>query len=534
MIAASAAAQSLPGGLTDDPGVSTALYFDAVKGSTVHGGVPAGKAHSAGLAYSLASAPKHGQVTLSAGQPGNWVYQPEASFVGYDEFRVSLGEGPTTRTTRLVISLTEKPTRLTYFVDAARGKDTNPGSAKDPFATIQAAQNVTRPGDTVLIRNGTYQQTSNEGVLVITHSGLPGAMITYKAYPGEHPILHAATAWNHILVMASYVRIEGLEIAGNAAKVTQEDAAAVSERFIKGTANQSFGPETSAYETNGISIRPEAQNKPADQRIAPRHVEVVHTIVHDVQGGGLSAMWSDYLLFEKNVIHDTSYRAMYATSGISVLGAQNTDNESPSFKIFILGNLVYRNRTEVKWEHTKAMSDGNGIIIDSNRNKGDKVGPYAGRMLIANNVVYESGGAGIQVYSSDNVSVLHNTVVRNSLTPGLRYGQIWVHQASNVLIENNIAVAGTGDGSKINEAFKDTQNVVYDYNLYFGGNKPDLFGAHDKIADPHFLDEKTGNFHLDAASPAVGVGNPQFLIHDDFDGHVRPANAPVDAGAFQH
>ena len=44
-----------------------------------------------------------------------------------------------------------------------------------------------------------------------------------------------------------------------------------------------------------------------------------------------------------------------------------------------------------------------------------------------------------------------SAAARNSLTPGIHYGQIWVHKAPNVRVENNIAVAG--EGALINQAF---------------------------------------------------------------------------------
>ena len=95
---------------------------------------------------------------------------------------------------------------------------------------------------------------------------------------------------------------------------------------------------------------------------------------------------------------------MYATSGISLLGMQNTDFAEPLYKDFITDNTLNGNETKVVWAKIKKMSDGNGIILDSNRNENPAGEPYAGRILVANNIVALSGGAGIQVYASDNVT----------------------------------------------------------------------------------------------------------------------------------
>ena len=460
--------------------------------------------------------------------PGIWRYTPEPAFTGYDEFLLKTAEG---HVTRVVVIVRPVATRNTYYVDADRGSDRNPGTLAKPFASIQAAAEITGPGDTVLIRNGTYTETSGEAVLQVSRSGLPGAFITYKAYPGEHPVLHTAAAWNIVLITASYIRIEGLEIEGNAKNVSIEDAAKVADRFMKGAQFESFGPETSAFETNGVFIRPANQKAAMDKRIAPRHVQIIGNYVHDCQGGGITASWSDYVTIEGNRIDRNAVRSMYAASGISLLGLQNTDFEPPPYKDVIVGNTLSGNETKVVWAKIKKMSDGNGIILDSNRNDDPGGEPYTGRILVANNIVSESGGAGIQVYATDNADVIFNTVYHNSVTPGLNYGQIWCHRASNVRVYNNIAVAG--DGDKINEKFNDTQNVVYDFNIYFGGKYPDIVGPHDVIANPKFVDIVGKDFQLQPSSPAVDTAFAGFDLKIDNLGHARPSGRASDRGALE-
>ncbi|HET6383095.1 MAG TPA: DUF1565 domain-containing protein [Armatimonadota bacterium] len=82
-----------------------------------------------------------------------------------------------------------------YYVDAATGDDSNPGTAARPWRTIQKAANTLEPGDTVLVSDGLYVENGapSGGGVEITHSGAPGAWITYKAFPGAHPRVTSAT-----------------------------------------------------------------------------------------------------------------------------------------------------------------------------------------------------------------------------------------------------------------------------------------------------------------------------------------------------
>jgi parallel beta-helix repeat protein len=82
-------------------------------------------------------------------------------------------------------------------------------------------------------------------------------------------------------------------------------------------------------------------------------------------------------------------------------------DQEPGFHNVIRGNLIYDNMNEVG-----VHSDGNGIIID---NSGDNPPPT----LIENNIVFDNGGKGIQVYSAGNVTIRNNSCYHNSKDPAL-------------------------------------------------------------------------------------------------------------------
>src|SRR5688572_33309594 len=71
-----------------------------------------------------------------------------------------------------------------YFVGGPGASDTNPGTATQPFATIQKAASVARAGDVVTIRSGTYRET-----IVPANSGASGSPIIFQAAPGATPVI---------------------------------------------------------------------------------------------------------------------------------------------------------------------------------------------------------------------------------------------------------------------------------------------------------------------------------------------------------
>lgn len=98
----------------------------------------------------------------------------------------------------------------TLFV-APDGNNDSAGSESLPWATFEYAAENAQPGDTVCFRGGTY--ATDDTHLYI--SGKPDALITFSAYPGEHPILDGRGTANEMLIFqadTAYIRISGFVI----------------------------------------------------------------------------------------------------------------------------------------------------------------------------------------------------------------------------------------------------------------------------------------------------------------------------------
>ncbi|MDX3539977.1 right-handed parallel beta-helix repeat-containing protein [Streptomyces sp. MB09-01] len=405
----------------------------------------------------------------------------------------------------------------TYFVSPS-GNDSNSGTSTGaPFRTLQKAADSVGPGDTVSIMNGTYSERSEgSNVLTIKRSGLPGAPITFTAHPGHHPVIHPVKAWNGISVHgASYISIKNLEIKGNNAALTLAGAERESKK----------GDPT--YNTNCVSVE-----KDRSTGALSHHVEVTGNEVHGCAGGGISAIDSDHVTISGNHVFGTSWYAVYATSGISVLTPRDVGGgDAGTYKIRITGNRVHDNETKIKWEKCGCYSDGNGIIIDTL--KGDADHPaYSGRVLVANNLAYDNGGSGIHSYRSQHVDIVHNTAYANGRSTRMdSYANIFAHDSTDVRLLNNIAYGRPGQATNSKSRNVD---VTYDYNIYFGGKAPEVKGPNDVIADPKFVRAGTGaeaDFRLSEGSPAAGSGAPFAAVTTDFTGARRPGGAP-DRGAY--
>ena len=366
-----------------------------------------------------------------------------------------------------LISANSKP--KTYYVSAS-GKDQNSGlSTSAAFRTIQKAADLTNPGDTVLIMNGVYKNIAKAGSVVsIKRSGTAKAWIKYKAYPGHSPKIQHNT-WNGILISneASYIEINGLEVIGNNANITLDYA--MSQKTNK------RNPLTNG---NCISVDGRSNGR-------VHHIRILNNKVHDCGGAGISAIQSDYVTIDNNVVFNNAWYSVYGNSGISMLNNWNSDNNR-GYKMFVTNNKSYNNRMYIPWIAVGKITDGNGIIIDSlkNEQKNLKLSAYTGRTLVKNNLTFNNGGSGIHTFISDHVDIVNNTAVLNNQSPEIKDGQIFANKSSDVRILRNILYAFPG--KNINSSYK-TKNVTYDYNIYLNSSKVSVKGPNDVVADSEFL-----------------------------------------------
>lgn len=108
----------------------------------------------------------------------------------------------------------------TYYI-SANGSNYNNGSITQPWSTIMHGIRNTVPGDTILLRGGTYPQQEEMWIRNgAAHGGTSGKWKTIKAYPEETVRLS-----QRVIVDADYIRVQGLHLRdGSTITVYEEDS----------------------------------------------------------------------------------------------------------------------------------------------------------------------------------------------------------------------------------------------------------------------------------------------------------------------
>jgi parallel beta-helix repeat protein len=401
----------------------------------------------------------------------------------------------------------------TYYVSGA-GQDSNDGqSPGKAFRTLQKAADLTSPGDTVRVMNGTYTKavadktSPDNSVLRITRSGTADAYIRYAAMPGHRPRIFVDNNYSGIRVNAAYILIEGFTVEGNLPNLSEAEA----EALAKGT-DETAALTNSKFNSSGIASFPNE-----DRSGQPHHLIIRRNTVFNHPASGIFSNTSDYVRIEDNVVHHTSFYSPYATSGLSFYTSTQID-DSTGYKLLIRRNTVYKVENKVPFWYSNAadpskrvITDGNAIIVDDSRHTQSDNVPYVGAFLVENNVAYDNGGRGVNVFSSDNVLARNNTLYRNARTAG--FTEVGVGDSGNVTMQSNI-FSVREDREPIGSY--DTSNITFENNLFYGGSTAPEYPAASpsdvNLVENGSFDQDLAGWSLSANPDAGYVNN----VRDEF------------------
>ena len=346
---------------------------------------------------------------------------------------------------------------------APDGDDDADGSEASPMRTLQAAADAVEPGDTVLVREGVYEDVDDTIPLQITKGGTEENWVRFANYPGEVPTIDFDALRGIEVQGADYVVIEGFEVVGPSADVDPEAATEHAEGYEGNTHTPTH--------FFSVGIRVSTRNDDPDDY--SHHVIVRDNRIRDTSGGGIATARADYLLIEDNHVTGTSFYTPWGGSGISVWQSTNHDDRTDVYRTVVRGNTSAYNDNKVKFWMIGKFSDGNGIIIDALRNtqpellSGAEPTPYSGRVLVADNLCHDNGGRGINLYESDNIDIFRNTLRNNARRDNIQQ-EVEFGRSENVVLRHNLIVPADDRRAFGGYEYDD---LTFEENLILGGKK---------------------------------------------------------------
>lgn len=397
----------------------------------------------------------------------------------------------------------------TYYV-ATTGDNANDGSIGSPWLTINyAASRPLNPGDTVIVKAGTY---NTSGINLTKNGSAAGGYITFKSEvrggakvisSGDNGFLFATpknTPNRH------HVRIEGFDVSG--AKT-------------------------------GINVS------------KCYYVEIVDNICHNNVAQAIYVRESEFILIEGNESFGNN-QLNVANNSISVHFMQNAsgDTTTSGYRMIVRGNYAHENGIGT------SSTDGGGIMVDQNPTDDFTPLPYDYPRLVENNICWGNAGPGIIILEALNTLVRCNTCWHNGHKPtaGGFVGNL-VNRGDNITWVNNIAVADKAYNPSspaisipvlANRTPQVYIGVEWYNNITFNGvngetslfsmggnsvNYPTVGNGNLLGVNPQLVAPGSANFRPATGSPAINGGTSAHsgVPAEDFDGVTRTGTPDIGA-----
>lgn len=435
------------------------------------------------------------------------------------------------------------------------GYDSNSGTKNRPYKTLQKAANEAEPGDTILIREGTYKPPDK---ITISRSGTARAWITFTNYEDEEVVIDGSritetpTDKYGMLYInnGAFIRIEGLTIQESrfmGIKILNSSDIEIVDNYITRTFSCGIGVWgcSSPYcrtktmcknikalynhveLTNNCDLATSANTNCTQKNKAPHEAisfagvdgfEIAYNHVHHGKKEGIDAKeTSRNGTIHHNYVHhhkNTPYTVgIYADSWFG-----------PLFNIEIYENIVHD------------CDDGISVAAEGKASQG----AIARDVRVHHNVLYNLKWRGITLDKATNNSKRENIwIYNNTIYNGTQSG-IWINTTNveDVYVFNNIAAAG---GARIRNDAPNNQSVKIYNNLLDGVGENTFKGDNAIIADPKFNDAASFDFALTYGSPAIdaGVTDAEYNDPDGSRGdlgalpYTGDGMTPVLAGAYR-
>lgn len=391
----------------------------------------------------------------------------------------------------------------TYYVDQSGCSDLFPGSASQPWCTLGHASNVLVPGDTVVVRPGTYSESvtppSGSATAYITYQGLPGAILN-----GNGTAVNGQ-AFN--IGSQSYLIIMGFEVTNY-----KNPRPAGNSVDIYGTAHDIELSNLTVHDNwNGIIMSDNANQ-----------ITINDCLVYNSRYGVGFENTVNNVFISRVTSHSNSETYIGPVS--SYVNGDGFSDDAGTADIFIQDGVAYNN-SDGGFDFKAATFECKNCIAHDNR-YGFRIwgpGPYT----LINSLGYGNGMTPLQTQSTGTTYLYNSTFVSHSGDEGYVMegpGQSLVMR-NCILYGYTTQVVSGGGFASLDE----------DYNLYFSNQGAIGYsvGPHSVVLDPKFVNAAGNDYHLQSTSPAIDAGVALAFIPDDLDDNLRPQGPAYDIGAYE-
>ncbi|MBV9571213.1 MAG: right-handed parallel beta-helix repeat-containing protein [Alphaproteobacteria bacterium] len=498
---------------------------------------------------------------------------------------------PAASATAAVTLLPQAPAGSTYYV-APDGDDHASGSIDAPWATIQHAADTASAGDTVLVRQGAY----NEHVQLHRSGNAAQGFITFQNYPGETAVLDGTGLdipggqWG----LFTFDNVSNLIVSGFELRNYQtnsrnkvpigvyvfgagKELQIVNNRIHDIATTAKTNPNQCGSNAFGLTVY--GSRAPAaieEIAIAGNELSDLHTGCSETLS--LNGNVKNFAVLN-NLVHDDD------NIGIGAIGFEKVSPD-PTYDQardgVIRGNIVYNITSYGNPDYGKQYA-ADGIYIDGGTNiiveqnlihhvdlgielASEHQGRTSSFVTARNNIVYEGNSAGISIggYAAKRGGTDHCVIVNNTLyandTKKTGSGEFQIQfNATNNVFENNILYAGPQNLFVNDFTDSSPDPAALDYNLYFSPDGADKgewtwqkktyrgfdiyrdatgLDSHGLFADPEFVSlGEPPDLDIGASSPARNAGavlGAGITGKYDFAGYRRVSRGKINIGAYQH
>ena len=315
----------------------------------------------------------------------------------------------------------------TYYVNNnhAQASDANPGTEALPWFTIQKAANTLGAEDTVHVQAGNYDE-----FITITHSGLAGKMITFRAAAGDNVVTKGF--W----IKGDYVKVEGFEVTD-----TLPTNATGLGIALRGSDSQIVG--NYIHDTYGSGI---GRVLTSDEL---HRVAIISNTIYKTRNAGIYLAGTGHLIEGNDISYTQSHFPGAAnvtdSDGIRIFGSDHV----------IKNNFIHDIRQDIYAE----------THIDSFQTWAESTTPPVRNSTFQGNLCMNIGDTGVQMtsYTPPTIGTATGNVFRGNVFINMNT----VFNMTNIqgiTIENNTFInlsSGIGGGLGSHE-FHIRNNIFYD------------------------------------------------------------------------